>query len=268
MRRVSLSTSLFLGWSVLVLLFVMLPSIVVVLTSLGAPSYVAFPPRGLTLRWYTDISPTYVSGAALSAALAGVAASGSCLLGVPAAFALVRGNLPGSKVLESIFRLPLMLPQIVIGVVTFQTYALIAKTVDIRLAGSFLGLALIHVAITVPFVVTAVGAALVRFPADLEDAAQGLGASSARTFFRITLPVIKPAVFAGAFFAFLVSFDNVPVSLFLVGAGTQTLPLMLFNSVLLSLQPSLFAVSTLVILLSVVLTALWARFVGVRNAGL
>lgn len=266
-RQVPLPVYLLWGWSGLVLLFAFAPAVVVFVTSLSDTQIVAFPPRGLSLRWYSAISPTFARAAVNSVILASIAAVGSCLLGIPAALALVRARIPGRPVLETLLRSPLILPQVVVGVVTFQAYSLVFDVTGIRLTGTMLGLALIHIAITVPFVMTSVAAALVRFPPSLEEAAYGLGAGRMRTFFLVTLPLIKPAVFAGAFFSFLISFENVPVSLFLVSTGTGTLPLEVFNAVQFSLQPDVFAVSTLIIVFSALLTVVWERFVGLRNSG-
>lgn len=249
-------------WVVAVATFLVLPTLIVIVTALGAESYVVFPPHTFTLRHFLEIPAVYVRVFLISLALALIAALASVVLAVPAALAVVRGYLPGREFLVAVFHGPLYVPWLVVGVAFLQFYVMAFTRFGITLNGSFLGLALAHIAITTPYVLTAVTARLMRFDEGLEEAAHGLGASRLRTLLLVTLPVIKPAVLAGAFFAFVVSFDNVGVSLFIYGATNTPLPVQIYGEVTQHLTHVMYAVSTVTIAFSVVLTLAFARMGG------
>jgi len=143
-----------------------------------------------------------------------------------------------------------------VGVALLQFYALV------HMNGTLVGLALAHMVITVPYVVRAVTASLQGIDPELENAARVLGASGPVAFFTVTLPLIRPGVAAGALFSFIVSFDNVPVSIFLLGAGQMTLPVKIFSAIEYGVDPSIAAISTLLIVLTGVCLAVAERWIG------
>src|SRR4030095_10199873 len=145
---------------------------------------------------------------------------------------------------------------VVIGVALLQFYALL------HVNGTLLGLALAHMVITVPYVVRAVTASLQGVDAEIENAARVLGASGPVAFFTITLPLARPGIVAGALFSFIVSFDNVPVSIFLLGASHMTLPVKIFTAIEYGGDPSIAAISTLLILLTGLGLAVAERWIG------
>jgi putative spermidine/putrescine transport system permease protein len=248
------------------LAFLVLPTVFVVVVSFGRDRFVSFPPDGLTLAWFGQIDPMFWSALWFSVQVAVIATLTSLLLGVPAALALVRGRFRLRGLVGALVRAPLQVPYIVIGVAFLQYFRLAGETLGLQLQGTPAGLVIAHVVITVPFVLSAVAVGLERFDPNLEHAAYGLGMGRVRTFFHVTLPVIRPSLFAGTFFSFLISFDNVPVSLYLGVAHHNVLPVAMFLTAETSPTPSLYAVSSVVTVLSVVAVVAFDRLVGLRSA--
>jgi putative spermidine/putrescine transport system permease protein len=245
-------------WVALVFGFLMLPVVVIALASFSRTSYLTVPPRGLTLRWFTAVlgDAEYLHAIGFSLLLALVATVGALTAGVAASFALIRRRVPGGALVSALLNAPLVLPAVVVGVALLQFYAMV------HLNGTFVGLALAHMVITVPYVVRAVTASLQGIDPELEHAARVLGASGPIAFFTVTLPLIRPGVAAGALFAFIVSFDNVPVSIFLLGSGQMTLPVRIFTAIEYGVDPSIAAISTLLIVLTGVGLAVAERWIG------
>jgi putative spermidine/putrescine transport system permease protein len=253
-----LRTWLLRAWVGLVFAFLLLPVAVVVLASLSSTSYLTVPPRGVTLRWFAAVlgDREYVQAIAFSLVLAVTATAGSLVAGVAASYALIRRAVPGAPLVGAVLNAPLIFPGVVVGVALLQFYALV------RLNGTFLGLGLAHMVITVPYVVRAVMASLQGVDPEIENAARVLGASGPVAFFTVTLPLIRPGIAAGALFSFIVSFDNVPVSIFLLGAGQMTLPVKIFTAIEYGVDPSVAAISTLLIVVTGLFLAAAERWIG------
>jgi putative spermidine/putrescine transport system permease protein len=256
----------------LVLLFLLAPIVVVAGGSFSRPetgglviSYVEFPPKRLTLDWYRRIPPEHLQGLLLSLALAATAALGACVIGVPAAFGLVRGQFAGKAVAAALFRAPLQIPAVVSGIAFLQLFNLLGDLLGIELAGSFPGLALAHVFLATPFVIGSVGAVLQRFNPRLEEAALSLGASRWRVLRRVTLPLIMPGIFTGALYGFIVSFVDVPVSMFLATPGTVTYPVELFYAMEHDFSPTILASATLTMAGALLLLLIAQRVVGLER---
>ena len=251
-----------------VLVFLLAPVLVVVLASFdgGDPvagrAFLNFPPSGLSLQWYFAIQPRLFHSLWVSFLVACFAAGFGTVIGVPAALGLVRGNLPGKTLLSALFRAPLQIPFIVIGVAFLQTWYLLGDAFGIRITGSFLALAIGHLFVATPYVIGSVGSVLLRFNPNLEEAALSLGASRWRTFRRVTLPIIVPGIYAGALFAFMVSFGDVPISLFLASPRYATLPLEIFHSMEFDFDAAVLAISTLIVFASLVILWLIQKSVG------
>ena len=252
----------------LVYLFLLAPVIVVAGASFDGGKSVAgraflqFPPSDLTFYWYGQIQPRLWDALGVSVAVATVAAIVGTIIGVPAALGIVRGNMPGKTLITSLFRAPLQIPFIVIGIAFLQTYYFVADVAGFGLQGTFAGLALGHVFVATPYVVGSVGATLQRFNISLEEAALSLGADRWTTFRRITLPIIMPGIYAGALFAFMVSFGDVPISLFLASATYTTLPLEIFHGMEFDFDAAVLAISTVVLFGSLVVLYFIQRLVG------
>ncbi|MBS1881322.1 MAG: ABC transporter permease subunit [Actinobacteria bacterium] len=236
-------------WASLAFLFLLLPLIYVVLVSFSAQSYLTFPPTSFSLRWYRALfsEPTWAESAWLSVRVALLATLFAMVAGVLAAVALARGKLPARKMFRALFMLPLIVPVVLIAAAEFDIEN------RLRLSGTVLGYAVGHSILALPFVVVICSTALQQLGTSLEEAARSLGANWFAAFRKVTLPLIFPSLIASAAFAFITSWDEPVMSLFLRGL-TPTLPVHIFQSVKQSIQPTVAALST-VILVGVVLVA-------------
>lgn len=246
-------------------IFLLSPMIVVIGASFHGGEYytaIKFPPDDPSLQWYWKIPKGQLEALGLSFMLAGATALGACVLGIPAALGIVRGNLPGKTFISTVFRAPLQIPAIVTGIAFLQLFYLVGDATGLYLQGTFWGLYLGHVFVATPFVVGTVTAILQRFDMRLEEAAFSLGASRWSTFRRVTLPVIKPGVYAGALYAFMVSFGDVPISIFLTAPGYVTYPIELFYGLENDFDPSILASASLVIFFCLMALLFMQKLVG------
>lgn len=218
--------------------YLLVPLVVICAVSFTAGSFLQFPPEGFSLRWYAQFlaDRSYLDSFWVSSKLAALATLGALLLGVPAALALARGNFRGRSFLSALFLSPIVLPQLVIGAALLQYASALgfARTFTVLLAG--------HTVIVLPYVVRTVLPMLGPSQRVLEEASQDLGASGLQTFVHVTLPLIRPGLVAGGFFAFIVSWINVELSIFNTTAELMTMPVKLFNYVQYSVDPLIAAV--------------------------
>jgi putative spermidine/putrescine transport system permease protein len=234
--------------------FMILPIIVVVVASLNAEPYLDLPPSSLSLRWYAEVlTSEWLPPLRLSLLIAFAVAFAAALLGGLGAFAIARYRFPGRNAMQAFLLSPLAVPSIVTGVAVLQ----FLSVTGLRSLIGLPALVLAHVAVTIPFAVRMILISLFNFNLRLEQAAASLGARPWQTFWHITLPLLKPGIFAGMTFAFVISFNNVPVSLFLVRPGTTTLPIKILNYLEYRLDPTLAAVNmvSLFVVLAIVLVA-------------
>lgn len=263
MRR-RLRAALAFLWLAAFLAFLLGPLAVIVGASFGATErgIGAFPPTQYTLDWYGRIERDYWEALATSFAVAISAALAAVALGIPAALGLARGRFAGKAFASAIFRAPVQIPAVVSGVAFLQFYYVVGEVTGWPLVGSFAGLWLAHVFIATPYVVSSVGAVLHRFNLRLEEAALTLGASRWSTLRRVTLPVIMPGVYSGATYAFMVSFSDLPISLFLSSQDVRTFPVVLFQAMDYDFNPSLLAVCTFIILFAFVAMWCFQKLIG------
>lgn len=252
------------GTTAFVYLFLLAPFFVVAIASLeGSQSFFYnFPPRQLSTAWYWQIPPKYFRAFGVSLLVAAVTSVISGVIGMVAALGLVRGRVPGRGLIQSVFRLPLQIPFVVTGVVFLQFYYQLVDFIGINLAGSFGGLVIAHVFVTIPYSVGTVSSVLERFNPRLEEAAESLGASPWSTFRRVTFPLIRPGIFAGVLYAFIISFGDVPIAVFLAGGDYVTLPVEIFQSLQFDFNPAVLALSTLAVFFSLVLILTMQKVVG------
>lgn len=246
------------------LLFLLAPLVVVAGAALGAADvpYVAFPPTHFSLHWFTAIPQRYVEAIGVSLVVALGTSAASVAIAVPAALGLARASFRGKWIVSTLMRAPLQIPYIVIGIGFLQAYYLLDIATGLQLRGTYAGLIFGHVLLATPYAIGSITAVVSRFNMQLEEAAASLGASPWRIFRRVTLPIIIPGVYAGALYAFIVSFGEVPVALFLGGPGRTTFPVEMFSSMQFDFSPALLAISTIVLALSfAVLTAI-QRWMG------
>jgi putative spermidine/putrescine transport system permease protein len=249
-----------------VLLFLCLPIAVVVPMSFSSASSLEFPPPALSLRWYESFfgDPRWLLAARNSALIAFASSLAALVLGSIAAYGLVRGTFRGRGLLEGNFVAPLILPPVITAVALYIFFS------RIGLIGTLPGLILAHTVLTVPYVVLLMSVAIRSFDQRIEQVAYSLGASWFTMFRRVLLPNLLPSVFAAWIFAFIISFDEVIVTFFLAGAY-DTIPKRMFNELILQVNPTITAIATLLIglsLLTIALVAILMRRAGVLGRSL
>lgn len=245
-----------------IVLYLLAPIIVVVATAFTATAYPVFPPEGFTLRWFEKFlaTPEFVESIRISAMLATASTLVAAVLGTSSALALARFRIPGKATISALLLSPILFPTIVLGL------ALLVFSNRIGLSGTFLNLVCAHVVLITPFVIRMVMVSLARFDPAVEEAARNLGAGRWRTFLHITLPLIRPGVLAGSVFAFIISFDELVVTLFLTAPGLQTLPIRIYTYVEYSSDPTISAISTVLIAAWLIIgLPVYARFLSVHH---
>lgn len=230
-----------------VLLFLVAPSLVVVMVSFSPNEYLEFPPRGVSLRWFKEFlagsDGRWVKGLMLSLKAATLTALASCLLGSLAAYAVVRSRSRFSGLVVVAILSPLIVPTIILAVGLYGVFA------KLRLVGTLAGLVIAHTGLALGYVYLVVSAALRDFNVTLEHAAMSLGATRAQTLRRVTLPLLAPAIVSSSLFAFITSFDELVLALY-VGGTQYTLPRVMWEQVRYALTPTIAAVSTILMVLS------------------
>jgi putative spermidine/putrescine transport system permease protein len=235
-------------FSSLVIIFLIAPILVVMIVSFNDTTLFEFPPVRWSLRWYGALlhSREWREAFSLSLWVAAVVTALALTLGVPAAYALARGQFLGRRLLEFVLISPMVVPVIVLAL---GLYALFAR---LGLIGRPAGLLMAHAVLALPVVIVIVGAAFRRVDAGVELAARACGASFPRAFWSVSLPSVRPALISAGAFAFLTSFDEVVLALFLGGPGATTLPKRIWEAIKFELDPSLTAISTLLVGLTLV----------------
>ena len=250
-RRASIAPARMLGalLLMLVLAFLLVPVVIAIPMSLGSERFLQFPPRDLTLKWYGEFftDAEWRAATVFSVKVASLTRVLSVLIGTLAALALTRGTLFAKRMLTAAILAPLIVPHIVLGVALYLSFT------PLGLSGNLTGLVLAHTALAVPFVVLTISAALYRVDRSLEMAAMNLGATRFSAFRLVTLPLVMPAVWVGAVFAFLTSFDEAIVSFFMSGVSNKTLTRKLFENIDFDISPLIPAVSTVLMLVSLLL---------------
>jgi putative spermidine/putrescine transport system permease protein len=235
-----------------VIAFLLFPLIVVVPESFSPTTILYFPPHGLSLRWYQDFvnDPNWIPALWLSVRLGLSVAALATVLGLAAAVALHRHVRRGRAAIRMLVLGPVIIPVIVSAIAIFDIMT------RLGLVGTFLGLLLAHTILAVPFPIIILERALKSVDPTLEDAAVSLGASRLQAFYKVTLRLILPSVFAAALFAFIASWDEVVVVLFVGGPFLQTLPLTMYQFVTTEIKPTIGAVSTLLFVAVLVVFAI------------
>ena len=235
--------------------FLMLPLLVVFPISLSSAPYMQFPPPGFSWQWYERYldDPQWIDATWRSLYVGSATAVLALALGVQLAFSLVRGKFFGRGIVDRIAMAPVIVPTIILSV---AVYGLFAK---LKLIGEWYGLVVAHTVLALPFVVLVMVAGLRDFDRGLEQAAEGLGASRLSTLLRVTLPLLRPSLVSAGLLAFITSFDEVVVALFLSGPN-MTLPKKMFDNILMEIDPTIAAVSVMQIVLVTIVLVLIGRF--------
>jgi putative spermidine/putrescine transport system permease protein len=256
MSRVAL-----IGFVSAVYVFLLLPTGIVMLASVNAAEYLSFPPTGLSLRWYGSFfgSSQFMDAFWLSIWIGIAAAFFATLIGTPAAIFHVRFLRTGREQFRFAILSPILLPEVLTAIALLFFFNQVFGGTQ-TLAPLLIG----HVVITLPFVFLSVTSALYNMPASVEEAARTLGAGPWTSFFRITFPLIRSGVITGALLAFIMSFDNVNISLLLKAMGTTTLPIQLFDYLRYDFDPTAAAASTVSVALTMILLVVIDRIYGLR----
>ncbi|MFG1302243.1 ABC transporter permease [Xanthobacter sp. V3C-3] len=245
----------------LMFVFLLAPLLVVVPISFSGDDFMAFPPSSWSVKWYGAIfaNAGMMSAFWISLALAFVVTVLSLAIGLPAAYALVRLKPPGAEALASLFSAPLLLPTIVLGLALLLVFA------PMGLIGSFQGLVAAHLVVTLPYAVRVLSTALANLPLTVEEAAGMLGAKPLTVFFRVTLPMMRSGMVSTTVLCFLVSFDEVVLSLFMTGPRLQTLPVAMYNHVDQHADPLAAAISVLLVVLTLAVVLVVDRTAGLTR---
>lgn len=247
--------------AVLALILVIAPSLVVVIVSFTSGFSLKFPPPGYSTRWYVELWNAWqLQFAARNSLVVAAWATGiSIVFGVLAALAISRSKTLTARLLDSLFMSPLVLPALAFGLAALMFFSLIGMQV------SLLTLVIGHTIVCVPYLVRNTVAAIAQLEPTLLESSAVLGASRLYTFRRIVLPLIRPGIISGAFIAFMSSFDNVPVSLFLRDAATDMLPIRMWQDLEGKLDVTIAALSSVLIIATVALMAIMERTTGLSK---
>jgi ABC-type spermidine/putrescine transport system permease subunit II len=253
--RPSLTTVLF---AAAVLVFLILPNLVIVMLSFSPSEYFQFPPPSLSLRWYERFfeDPRWTDAFLRSVRIGVFVALLATTLGVAAAFALVRGKMPAAQLVAGLLLSPLVVPHVVLAAGLFVLF------VSLGLLQTEAGLVVAHTLIATPIVIMTVMVSMRGLRRELEFAAMSLGAGYALTLWRVVLPQLRQGILTGALLAFVSSFDETTLSIFLGGVGSTTLPIKMWDGITVESNPVLPAASTIVLVCStfpVVALDIWRR---------
>ena len=224
--------------------FLALPALFIIPVSFTEEGFLGWPPKGFSLKWYQALldSPVWVNAALRSFVVAILSSALGMLLGVPAAFMLARSSFAGKGAVFAFLVSPIIIPNIFIAVGLFFLYSKLGMT------GTTAGLVLGHTVLAIPYVVITVLAVVKGYDQRLDMAAWTLGANRRQTLTRVTLPMIRSGMIAAFMFAFIISFDELTIALFVTGGEVTTLPKQMWDDALMRVSPSLAAVATLLLL--------------------
>jgi putative spermidine/putrescine transport system permease protein len=248
------------AYAIAVFAFLVVPLLVVVPVSFSSGMYLQFPPPGFSLRWYEDYfgDPQWIDATVLSIEIALCVVVLAVAIGALAALAIVRLPFPGIGLVRMVLMTPLIVPSVVVAIAVYSVY------VSLHLIGSFLGIVLAHTILALPFTIVLMVAGFQRVDRRLEEASYTMGAGVAWTFRHVTLPILRPSIFAAAIFAFIASWDEIIMVIFIGGGAGTTLPLRMFNYLRTEINPTIAAVSTLLLVFAIVV---FATAEGIRLRG-
>jgi putative spermidine/putrescine transport system permease protein len=235
-----------------ILLFLISPILAIMPLSFNSESYFTYPMPGLSLQWYKDFftNPRWMDSVVMSLEVAVAVTILATSLGILASLGLSRLTMRGKAAIIAMLLMPMIVPVIISAVGMYFFYVSLGL---LNISWAPVGLILAHTALAAPFVVISVTATLSGFDHTLMRAGASLGAPPTTVFFKVVMPLILPGVISGALFAFVTSFDEVVVAVFLASPEQRTLPKQMFNGIRENISPTITAAATLLILVSVVL---------------
>lgn len=245
--------------AVLVFAFLFIPLLIIAVTAFGTENTIAFPIKGFTLDWFGKAvgSASFKNAFLLSLKVAAIATLLALLVGIPAAYALSRYSIRGRKFIKSFFLSPTIVPGIVVGYALFQ-FIVIKLRIPV-----FQGLLLGHFLVVLPYIIRVVGGALEQFDFSVEEVAWSLGCNKVQAFFKVVLPNISSGIISSFLLAFINSFNNIPVSMFLSGPGVTTLPTSLMSYVEMNYDPTVSAVSVMLMLATIGIMFIVEKTLGI-----
>ncbi len=261
-RRKTDYVAVVLGFfTILTIIFIVAPILVVVVVSFSSESYVAFPIPGVSMQWYWRILEyrPFIDSLIVSMKLALAAAVAGSIISVPAALAIARSQSPIASAVASFLLAPLSIPSIVLG------FALLYYLSALAFGVSFMALLTAHTVISIPYIARTVLVVYRGISPDVEEAAAILGANRWQVLVYVTLPLVRPGIFAGGLFALLISFDNLPISFFFGTSSTSTLPVVMLSYLQNQFDPSIAAISTVQMVIAVVLLLVVDRFYSINK---
>lgn len=244
----------------LIAVWLVAPTLIVVPMSFAGKKSLTFPSTGFSLQWYQNFftNPQWFDSFVVSVRVAAMVAVLATAIGTMAAIGIERMKGRAGGLIRAVLITPMIVPGVVLAVGIYAVY------LDAQLVGTWAGYVLAHTLLAIPFVVIAVGANLAVFDTRLETAAASLGASRLTTFLTVTLPLILPGILSGALFAFVTSFDEVIVSLFITSPQLKTLPVQIFSSMTRDADPTVAAVGSLIFLTTSLIIGL-GLLIGTRR---
>ncbi len=245
----------------LFIMFMVAPLVVVCLVAFTDKGYLSMPFDGASLRWFKAILdyPEFIDGFWFSLQLGIASATLALLLAVPAALAIGRWSFPGRGAINAFLLSPLMIPHLVLGVAFLRFFS------ELNINGTYVGLVLAHTLMILPYSLRLVLASASGVDPTLEYAAQSLGATNWVTFKRVTLPLLLPGIASGWVLAFITSFDELTMSVFLASPSTTTLPVRMYLHIEETIDPLVASVSAMLIFITLVLMVILDRMFGLER---
>lgn len=246
-------------FSLLVFAFLFLPLLIIAITAFGNEPTITFPIHGVSLQWFEKAitSQSFQKAFGLSLQLALISTIAALIVGIPAAYALSRYSIKGKKIIKTFFLSPTIVPGIVVGYALFQFVVIKLKfpIYEALLLGHFL--------VVLPYIIRVVGGSLEQFDYSIEEVAWSLGCPKVQAFFKVVLPNISSGIISSFLLAFINSFNNIPVSMFLSGPGISTLPASLMSYVEYNYDPTVSAVSVLLMIATVIVMFVVEKTLGI-----
>jgi putative spermidine/putrescine transport system permease protein len=249
------------AFTAVVLVFLILPSLIVIPISVNPGQFIQFPPTGFSWTWYRAFftDPKWVQAALHTLIVSLGSAALATVLGTLASIGLVRGSFRGRSFVRGAFLVPLVMPTMILAIGLYQLFA------TLHLIGTLLGLILAYTVLGIPVVILAVTAGLQTVDEQLERSARSLGASPVRAFMDVTVPLIRTSIIGGAIFAFITAFDEVVIAIFIGGTTAITLPLQMWLGLRFELNPVIPAASTVVLVSAIVILLIAELVTGGRK---
>lgn len=257
--RTKIKFSSVVGFLVLVILVV--PLLIVVITSFGQESAISFPIKGFTFDWYKNVfqQPDFVEGLKMSSLVAILASFLALLIGIPTVYVLTRFDIHHKDWFQTIFLSPALIPEIVIGFALYQ-----ALVISLQLP-LLISLIVGHFLLCLPYVVRLITAGMMEFDESIEEAAWMVGYDKLSAFFKVVIPNIKQSVVAAFILSFITSFNNIPISLFLNGPDLNMLPTSILNYLENNYDPTVSAVSVILMIITASIMIIVEKYLGLNK---